>query len=100
MPYTPEEVARAGEAARNVRNKAVAALRPIQREMQIMGWGPQLRAIMWGAVLRLALDRMVDALAESGGPVSGRRSDGAGQDVSNDSELQRSCPADPRSGSR
>ncbi len=99
MPYTPEEIARAGETAKKVQAKAVAALLPIQREMQIMGWGHDLQAIMWQAILHLALDRLVDTvdLARSGGPVKGREPVGAGRDTEfRDSDPQRSRPADQR----
>jgi len=96
MPYTPEEMLHS-DTAKKVRAKAVATLRPIQREMGIMAWGPELRSMMWQTILRIALDRMVDAMESerSGGPVSGREPVGAGRDVSSDSGYQRSRPADP-----
>ena len=58
-----EEKAQA--VAAKVMNRAENALADLEREMAIMKWPPEFRAIMWGAVAALATQRA--ALARSTG---------------------------------
>jgi hypothetical protein len=52
-----QAVALAGKIAA----KAEDALSGLDREMRIMGWPPEFRAIMWGAVAQAALKRQAEA---------------------------------------
>ena len=50
---SPHEQA-AIELTQKILKKAADALEPLEREMRLMGWAPEYRAIMWGAVERKA----------------------------------------------
>lgn len=52
---------KAAALAEKITTKAEAALSGIEREMLIMKWPAEFRAIMWGAVADIAFKRRVEA---------------------------------------
>ena len=62
------ETAHLGQAlamARMVNDKAAALLAPLEREMKVMAWPAEFRAIMWEAVKLAADERQEAAEAQS-----------------------------------
>lgn len=51
------------QIAELVQAKATTALSGLCTEMEIGHWRPEFRAIVWGAVARLAIQRQIDAEA-------------------------------------
>jgi hypothetical protein len=54
---TDTEMADAQALAAKIRRRAIDLLTPLEREMRIMAWPQEYRAIMWEAVARIAMER-------------------------------------------
>jgi hypothetical protein len=55
------DIDKAQALADKITKKAETALASLEVEMTIMGWKPEFRAIMWGAVADLAFKRKFEA---------------------------------------
>ena len=66
MAVSPEELALAQDTANKIVARANALLVPLEREMTVMRWGADYRAIMWETVMREAATRMRAAEKENG----------------------------------
>lgn len=55
------DIKKAEALAEKIASKAEDALAGLEREMAIMKWPPDFRAIMWGAVARAASLREVES---------------------------------------
>lgn len=53
-----DDIAAAERLAKSIEAKAIATLAPLKREMTIMKWRDEYRAIMWEAVLAQVLKEM------------------------------------------
>lgn len=59
------QIDKAVALAEKITSKAEGALEGIEREMIIMKWPPEFRAILWGTVAAIAAQRRDDAEARS-----------------------------------
>lgn len=57
----PTHATKAGDLAEKITQKAADALDTLEREMIIMKWPAEFRAIMWSAVAQTATIRAVEA---------------------------------------
>lgn len=55
------DLKKAQAIAAQIEQKAKDALRPLECKMQIMGWKPEFRSIMWSAVAIEATRRAAEA---------------------------------------
>ena len=53
----PGDIGRARRLATQIEGLCLAAIRPIEQRMRTLGAPPELEAIMWEALARMALDR-------------------------------------------
>lgn len=59
--HTPEHLAKAKRIVAQIEAKIAGAIGPLEREMQIMQWAPEYRAIVWEAVARKAMEKALEA---------------------------------------
>ncbi|WP_044558697.1 hypothetical protein [Azospirillum sp. B4] len=60
MTRNPSDLDAATAIAARIEAKAVALLAPLEREMALMSWRPEFKAIMWAAVA-IEAQRRADA---------------------------------------
>lgn len=64
MTRTQAELTKAQETVTKIMSMVVDLLMPMERQMMVMQWAPEFRAIMWEAVAREAIARAEKTMKE------------------------------------